>query len=223
MIKELVDIIRNNKDFSVESLHSIILSLGLNNEILHEQPPELAEYFGKGLKMWQYPNQLSKFANYIHNLNVSSYLEIGCRYGGTFIFNSEILSINNPQIKLFACDIIPMSTILTEYLTLRNFKYIHDSSTSSSFKDFCKTQPIELVFIDGDHSYNGVKNDFEIFIDSQETKYFVFHDISSDACPGVKQLWSEIKNDSRFETLEFCDQYDSVNGQYLGIGIATRL
>lgn len=223
MIKELVNIIRNNKDFSIESIHDIILSLGLNDEILHEQPIELSPYFGKGLKMWQYPNQLAKFAQYIHDLNISSYLEIGCRHGGTFIFNSEILSINNSNIKLYACDIIPISDMLTEYLKIKNFHYIHESSSSSSFKNFCITNPIEFVFIDGDHSYHGVKNDFEIFANLKETKYLVFHDISSDACPGVKRLWSEIKNDSRFNTLEFCDQYDSVNGQYLGIGIAIRI
>ncbi|QOZ33873.1 hypothetical protein [Bradyrhizobium sp. CCBAU 53421] len=38
-----------------------IPALGLNDELLHEQPPELAPSFGKGLHLWQYPNQLAPY------------------------------------------------------------------------------------------------------------------------------------------------------------------
>lgn len=221
-IEKLVNLIRSNSDNSQESMHSLILSLGLNDEKLHEQPPELSPYFGYGLKMWQYPNQLSKFANYISSINVDSYLEIGCRYGGTFIFNSEILSKNNPDIALYACDIIPQSDILTEYSQIRSFEYITQYSSFPSFRNRFIKNPPEFVFIDGDHSYAGVKNDFEIFENSEKTKYIVFHDITSDACPGVSQIWKEVLQDKRFNTIEFCDQYDSVDGNYLGIGIAVR-
>jgi len=222
LINKLVKKIRDNQNNSIESMHNLILELGLNNEKLHEQPPEMSEYFGKGLKMWQYPNQLSKFASYISSIQINSYLEIGCRYGGTFIFNSEILAKNNPDIKLYACDIIEQSDILKQYSNIKKFEYIQHYSSSKFFKDKFINDPVEFVFIDGDHSYSGVKNDFEIFANSVITKYIVLHDINSDVCPGVKQLWSEIKNDNRFSTVEFCDQYDSVNGNYLGIGIAIR-
>lgn len=221
-INHLVEKIRNHKDNSIISIHNLILELGLNNEKLHEQPVEMSPYFGNGLKMWQYPNQLSKFANYISSFSVSSYLEIGCRFGGTFVFNSEILSKNNPKMKLYACDIIPKSDILKEYANIRDFEYIQEYSSLDSFKEKFRNNPIEFVFIDGDHSYAGVKNDFQIFENSADTKYIVLHDIVSDVCPGVKQMWQEIKENNRFDTVEFCDQYDSVEGNYLGIGLAIR-
>lgn len=220
--EELVDLIRRNNNYSIESMYNLILSLGLNNELLNEQPIELSDYYGKGLKIWQYPNQLSKFANYLSSIHAKSYLEIGCRYGGTFIFNSEILAKNNPNITLYACDTIPKSHILRDYEKIREFEYIQEPSTSETFKKrFINNEP-EFVFIDGDHSYFGVKNDFEIFRNMVNTKYIVLHDIYSDVCPGVKKLWTEIKNDYYFDTIEFCDQYESVNGNFLGIGIAIR-
>lgn len=221
-VENLINLIKSNNNSSVEVMHNLILSLGLNDEELHEQPSELSDYFGKGLRMWQYPNQLSKFANFISDISVDSYLEIGCRFGGTFIFNSEILAKNNNNINLYACDIIPKSDILQEYSEITQFEYIQQYSSLPSFKQRFIQNPVEFVFIDGDHSYNGVKNDFQIFERSAKTKYIVLHDIISDVCPGVKQLWQEIKQNNRFETIEFCDQYDSVKGNYLGIGLAIR-
>lgn len=221
-LKYLIEKIRSNNDFSYEKLHDLILSLGLNNEQLHEQPKELEKYYGQGLKIWQYPIQLAKFATYITSLNIDSYLEIGCRYGGTFIFNSEIFLQKNKKIKLCACDIIPISNILSEYSKIQNFTYIQHSSSSNEFKDILDNNTPDFVFIDGDHSYDGVKSDFKLFENLYQTKYIAFHDISSDVCPGVKKMWSELKNDDRFDTLEWCDQYDSVIGNFLGIGLAIR-
>ena len=216
-IIQIIKKIQNNQDTSISGYHNLILELGLNNEYLHEQPQELSEYFGKGLKLWQYPDQLATFANYISNIKVSSYLEIGCRYGGTFIFISEILKKNNQNINLYACDIIKMSPFLKQYIQIQPFEYLQ---TESSKLDLVESP--EFVFIDGEHAYDFVKSDFNLFSDKKETKYFMFHDIDSKSCPGTVQFWKEIQNDTRFNTIEFCDQYGSVNGHFLGIGLAIR-
>jgi len=42
-------------------------------------------------------------------------------------------------------------------------------------------------------------------------------DIKSSVCPGVVKFWNEIKQD--YPHYEFIDQYDSVNGDFLGIGV----
>lgn len=77
-------------------------------------------------------------------------------------------------------------------------------------------QDIDLILIDGDHTYNGVKTDFEISLQFNP-KYVVFHDIKSIVCPGVVKFWNEIKENYKY--YEFIDQYDDVNGEFLGIGI----
>ena len=45
----------------------------------------------------------------------------------------------------------------------------------------------------------------------------VFHDIFSSVCPGVVNFWNEIK--TNYTHFEFTEQYDSVNGNFLGIGL----
>jgi cephalosporin hydroxylase len=221
-IVNIIDKIKNHGDFSSEGLEKLIPQLGLNNEALNEQPIEMADFFGKGLKIWQYPNQLSKFGSYIYNLSIESYLEIGCRWGGTFIFNNEILRKKNPNLKSYACDLIDKSELLQIYSGIHNFEYIQGSSQDLATKKHFGTINPNMVFIDGDHEYEGVKNDFSIFENMLLTKYIVLHDISNDTCPGVAAFWKEIKNNPKFDYLEFLDQYDSVHGTYLGIGLLIR-
>ena len=50
-----------------------------------------------------------------------------------------------------------------------------------------------------------------------------FHDIVNERCPGVVRFWNELKASKSFNTQEFVDQYDSVNGTFLGIGVASRI
>jgi hypothetical protein len=82
-------------------------------------------------------------------------------------------------------------------------------------KDTIK-QDLDLILIDGDHSYEGLKTDFENSL-KFNPKYISFHDISSDVCPGVVRFWNEIKNN--YKHYEYTKQYDSVNGSFLGIGL----
>ena len=83
-----------------------------------------------------------------------------------------------------------------------------------------------LIFIDGDHSYTGVKNDYEISKNSG--KIFVFHDIVSDVCPGVVNFWNELKTNegNKYNFFEFTEQYDDVlnntHQKFLGIGVAIK-
>ena len=65
----------------------------------------------------------------------------------------------------------------------------------------------DLIFIDGDHSYSGVKNDYEISKNSG--KIFVFHDIVNDVCPGVVEFWNELKNNEN-DTYNFFEFIRSI-------------
>jgi cephalosporin hydroxylase len=201
---------------NVTELEHFLPTLGMNNESTDQMPDILSEYFGWGLRFWQYPNQLSKLLKFISNINVSSYLEIGCRWGGTFIIINETLKQNNFNLKSYACDLISMSDVLTEYSNSSDFTYIQCDSQEENFISRFDND-IDFIFIDGDHSYNGVKTDYLNAL-KLNPKYIMFHDIS---CPdmGVYHFWNEIKN--IHPNYEFVDQYElpHIKNEMLGIGI----
>jgi hypothetical protein len=208
--------------------NELILTLGLNDELLSEQPQELSEHYGKGfgLRIWQYPNQFSSYLSFIQKYakNINSYLEIGCRFAGTFILTTEyLIRLNSNFNRSIAVDILDPVPTLSEYLQFNNssnFKKIN--SLSIEFKEFIQDNFFDVIFIDGDHSYEGVKNDSELTRDKCNIQ--VFHDIASNACPGVVKYWEEVKENYKdtHNFYEFVEQYESVIGSYLGIGLAIR-
>jgi hypothetical protein len=207
---------------------TLIINLGLNDEILNEQPKELSQYFGAGLglRIWQYPNQ---FSGYLVELSkqverINSYLEIGCRHGGTFILTTEFLKSLNPSfIKSTAIDIIPLPDFLSSYLSNSPYaSFIQVDSSSEQFKTFIENNFFDLIFIDGNHDYDFVKKDAESTRESCNIQ--VFHDTVNDACPGVGIYWNELKqtHSELYNFFDFTDQYDSVIGNFLGVGLAIR-
>lgn len=215
-MKNLLEKIQNLdiNNINESELETFLPELGMNNENLNEMPEHLSQYYGKGLKFWQYPNQFSKYLKHITTKDINSYLEVGCRWGGTFIITSEFLKLKNTNVKLFCCDLINKSDVLTEYSKHQSFEYLNTSSFN--LNRGILPQDVDLILIDGDHSYEGVKKDFEISLQFNP-KYVVFHDIKSSVCSGVVKFWSEVKEN--YPSFEFIEQYDSVVGDFLGIGL----
>ncbi len=59
---------------------------------------------------------------------------------------------------------------------------------------FCKTwnEPISLLWIDGDHSYNGVKNDFDSWINHMQPDGLIAFDDATDKNLGPHKLIDEL-------------------------------
>jgi len=208
----------------------IIEKVGLNNEVLTEQPPELSQYFGKGLFLWQNPKQFSKYLVWLmkNAINCNSYLEIGCRWGGTFIVVCEILRRVNPNFTFaIAADIIEPTPFIKHYCKICQKKgfeiiYFQGSSTSDKFADVIMEKKPDITFIDGDHSCLGALKDHMLV--RNYSKIIIHHDISSDSCPSTTFLWKSLKElEINRTSFEFVDQYDSVQGNFLGIGILSSI
>jgi cephalosporin hydroxylase len=205
-------------------LENLIIQLGFNTEILREQP-KIVKDNGGGLLIWQYPNQFSKYLCLLKKQNINSYIEIGCRWGGTFVLTNEYLKMFNNINKSVAIDVID-SPVLNYCILNNETQFIKINSQSREFKNYMNNNYFDLIFIDGDHSYDGVKNDYEISKNSG--KIFVFHDIINYVCPGVVKFWNELKNNNNdiYDFFEFTEQYEDVwnNTQqtFLGIGVAIK-
>lgn len=77
----------------------------------------------------------------------------------------------------------------------------HDPATAARVSTLLEGKEVDLLFIDGDHSYDGVKSDFEMYSPLVRTGGIVaFHDIvtgpESDV-GGVPRFWRELKATSR--------------------------
>jgi cephalosporin hydroxylase len=204
-----------------EFIEALMGRLGFNNEMPSEQPKFVRENTG-GLRIWQYPNQFSKYLIFLSGLGATSYLEIGCRWGWTFILTCEYLKKFGPFTKSLAVD--PIDSPVAAYCRENpESNFMQAYSTSREFIKHIDKEFYDVIFIDGDHSYDGVALDYHTC--KSHGRVFVFHDIVNDACPGVSRFWNELKADesSEYTFHEFTDQYPDVAGSFLGIGVAVKV
>jgi predicted O-methyltransferase YrrM len=97
----------------------------------------------------------------------------------------------------------------------------HASSTLSELTQVLDGRLIDLLFIDGDHTYEGVRSDYETYAPLVAPGgLIVFHDIlpCGREHGNVSKLWDELQ--SGVECREFVDKTDvSWRGQWGGIGV----
>ncbi len=155
-----------------------------------------AEAAGKQSTIMQYPNELAFFAGFCIDHGVRSYLEVGIQHGGLLAFMET------------ACQFETVAGVsYEERETLRSRRnghpdwaiFIGDSHSPEYRTWRAGLGQIDLVMIDGDHSYAGVKADYELEL-SMPSRYIAFHDIANKAC-GVPRLWNEIPDDRKLGSL----------------------
>jgi cephalosporin hydroxylase len=73
----------------------------------------------------------------------------------------------------------------------------HSSAMFGKLKQILAGRPVDFLFIDGDHTYDGVKRDFELYSPLVARGGMIgFHDIAPVSPPGdygVRRLWEELK------------------------------
>jgi len=163
---------------------------------------------------------------------INSYLEIGTWNGGTLFLISQSIKENATLISVD----LPNGPFGGGYLWIRiplflSFKkkkqkiYLirensHNLATYDKVQNILCGKKVDLLFIDGDHSYNGVKQDF--FMYSKFVKrdgLIIFHDIAktTNIESNVTQFWNEIKKNYSYEEI-----IQNKNQNWAGIGILTK-
>jgi len=137
--------------------------------------------------IYQTPNQIAKALVYLSEFEINSYCEIGVFQGGNFLFVSEYLRRFNPEIRCVGID-------PTHYLN-EEIKEIIKDEWFMTFKPITSDKIIgkefDLVFIDGEHTGEWVKRDYENV--GQYAKICMIHDIQEATCPDIGEFWKTIK------------------------------
>jgi predicted O-methyltransferase YrrM len=97
----------------------------------------------------------------------------------------------------------------------------HAETTAAQVRRLLADQPIDFLFIDGDHGYDGARRDWDLYSPMvRENGLIAFHDIipRSDV-PGIEvwRLWNELKKTNTAE--EFIDRSAAIS---VGIGLIRK-
>lgn len=154
-------------------------------------------------------------------------LEIGTM-GSTFWLISKL-----SEGKKVSIDIEPRQSIIHHFMYGEDWRFFQgDSHTEEMFnnvKDFCPQY--DFIFIDGDHSYEGVKRDFEMYKSLLSPRGVIgFHDIDpnhifADSYAGqVYKFWQDLDEGTKMNLV--CQKSSGnvkLNGQHSqgfgGIGL----
>lgn len=198
-------------------VEKLLLELGLHDPIDGAVPDELLAFTGKGLSIWQRPNE---FARYLAALAggppIRSYLEIGVEAGGTFITTIEYLRRFHPLRRAIGVDPYFSPPVRDYVARTDGVCFVAGTQASPDLRArLDKAGPIDLIFIDGDHSHDAVRADWQFA--RAHGRCVGFHDIAAECLPGVTSLWSEIRS-AYCQTTEFIDASWKPN-RWAGIGM----
>lgn len=147
-------------------------------------------------------------------------LEIGTAEGGTLYIWSRTLKSCKTLISIDLPRRIPnkKKEFYRQFNNKINYEFIEGDSHSikaiNKLSNILKHKKIDFIFIDGDHSYEGVKKDYENYIPFlSEGGIIAFHDIKSRDF-SIRKFWNEIKNEYHFKEIISQKEDDSP-----GIGI----
>jgi predicted O-methyltransferase YrrM len=182
----------------------------------------------------QYREEFVPFLDFLRSTQPAGVVEIGTSYGGTFFM---LCQAAGSSARLVTIDIAAPATSVESYRHGRqSVTGIVGGSTSASVNDRVRTlfpHGVDVLFIDGDHAYEGVRADYELYRDLVRPGGFVaFHDIVPDSeertgtpggqrwAGGVPRFWRDFKavNDGSWEIREFVKSWEQ-EGFGIGVGI----
>lgn len=214
------------------SVKKVVLSANEKADWTADEAIEML--FSKSAKFvtpWQYREEILALAKEIKKKEPKVVLEIGTASGGTLFLATRLaaddallISIDLPN-GLFGGGYPDWKIPLYGSFARKKQKIeliradSHSEEVFQQVKGILNGRKIDYLFLDGDHSYEGVKQDFEKFSTLMSDRGLIaFHDIASDKSPVVDHFvsvfWNEIK--SRYAFKEFIKD---PNQSKLGLGL----
>jgi len=174
----------------------------------------------------QIPSEIDAAIKLIHHARPQVMCEIGTFDGGTSVLFSKFLT----TVELMVCiDLYVKNKEILKLLAppgqrLHFFDMpAYSGRTVERMAKLLNGRMIDVLFIDGDHRYEGVKQDFLCYCRFvKEGGLILFHDIVEDQgrgrawAGGVPKLWRELS--PYYSHTEFVDSRDQ---EGFGIGVLT--
>ena len=179
-------------------------------------------------------SELSPLISLLKRRRLRNIVEIGTARGGTLYVWCRVAE---PDALIVSIDLpggpFGGGYTMKDMKTFRRYKRKHQKlcflrldshkhSTVRELKQKLQGQEIDLLFIDGDHTYSGVKRDFQLYAPLvKRNGLIVLHDIlyhpKIPPCK-VNKFWSEVKR--RFPYKEFKKPQEKWGwGQWGGLGV----
>lgn len=157
----------------------------------------------------QIRSEFLEFARVVADAKPRAALEIGTYRGGTLFViaklaapDATIISIDLPTTTLGPLVRSAQAPILSRFVHAGQKLHLvrensHEIQTRLHISEILAGRELDLLFIDGDHSYAGVKGDFDMYSPLVRRGGLVaFHDIAGTSLhdtAGVRKFWAEVK------------------------------
>jgi predicted O-methyltransferase YrrM len=191
---------------------------------------------------WQERSEIDGLLRMVAAIDPTTVLEIGTSNGGSlFLFacvasaNALLVSIDLPHGE-FGGGYPPWRSVLYRAFAARKQRIklmradSHEATTLEEARVALEGRQVDVLFIDGDHAYEGVKRDFEMYKHLvRDGGIIAFHDIVPPSPDGptpkgeaaleggdVHEFWAEVRGEH--EVSEFVEDWNS--GRF-GIGAIT--
>ena len=206
--RELRDIV----DFQKYKQNYRAAKNNLDNDI-----ERLYQFAEKEIRPIQIKTEILALIEYLNESQPKRYCEIGLAKGGTcFLISNSVKSLT----RVYGIDLHIFNKRLQRFFSSGDTDVYFKTGSSTDKKVIAwlenqlATEKLDVLFIDGDHSYEGVKQDFQNYRHLVcENGLIVFHDIILDHgqkhgkqtnryTGGVPQFYSEIS--AFFPNTEIC-------------------
>ena len=151
----------------------------------------------------QHPLEARRLREWVKDAD--SILEIGSRFGDNLVFmavsmkGNYVVSVDYPDAEGYEWGNVVKMELKRNIMKLTKGGFntaviFGDSHTDEVFREVCSKMPaggFDVIMIDGDHSYEGSKQDYFMYRNMGKT--ILFHDINPEGGWGVSQLWKELE------------------------------
>ena len=192
-------------------------------------------FSGKGqfkrIEPRQNPYEIEELYKQVCELHPQRVLEIGTARGGTLYLWTQaatedalLVSVDLPEGDFGGAYPLSRVPFYKEFARPRQTMHLlrtdsHLPATLEQVQSLFGSEPVDFAFIDGDHTYEGVKQDFEMYAPLVRKGGLIgFHDIlPRPDMPSIQvdKFWNELKQ--THDTMEFVGAAET--GRAIGIGL----